>query len=453
MKKSIPIHAILAVASFAVLLGLAHLCLGQGRGLPPKFYAGIVVFGERTTPLLPRLAVPPPESASTLLLNGLDGRTPLLADANGGLDRFYEALYALEQHRRAGAVRITHYGDSPTTADLITGDVRELLQKRWGDAGHGFVLIAKPWAWYNHRNVEVSGSGWKIDTAVSGHRDGEYGYGGAIFDGSAGASSHIRLTADGDTAVELAYMATPGGGQVELSSDGKPLKTISTSASVRQPGFAALTLPGPARSLDLRVTGGSVRLYGVTLSKPGAGVVYDSLGLNGATTVVLSRIFNQELLTAELQHGQPDLVVINYGTNESSFASFVESQYEGELKLAIQRVRKALPQASILVMSPMDRGERSGGEVRTMATIPEIVEIQRRVAAESGCGFFNTYEAMGGDSTMARWYEGQPRMVAADLIHPTPKGARLVAESFASQLESGYMRYKLRVMRQSAAEK
>jgi len=42
---------------------------------------------------------------------------------------------------------------------------------------------------------------------------------------------------------------------------------------------------------------------------------------------------------------------------------------------------------------------------------------------------------------MAKWYDGHPRMVAADLIHPTPQGARVVAESLTGQLLIGYERY------------
>ena len=42
---------------------------------------------------------------------------------------------------------------------------------------------------------------------------------------------------------------------------------------------------------------------------------------------------------------------------------------------------------------------------------------------------------------MAKWYEGQPRLVAADLIHPSPQGARIVAKSLTGQLLIGYERY------------
>jgi hypothetical protein len=99
----------------------------------------------------------------------------------------------------------------------------------------------------------------------------------------------------------------------------------------------------------------------------------------------------------------------------------------------------------------MDRGKHSGGEIVTMPTIPKLVDIQRRVARDTGCGFFDTFNAMGGDGTMARWYNGQPRLVSADLIHPGPAGGRMIATVFARELAAGVNRYKLRQIRQTAA--
>ena len=138
------------------------------------------------------------------------------------------------------------------------------------------------------------------------------------------------------------------------------------------------------------------------------------------------------------------LIIVNYGSNESSFGSFVHKQYAAELRLAIDRLRKAAPGASILIMSPMDRGERNGlDDIETMSTIPEIVAIQREVATEDHVAFFDTYDAMGGNGTMARWYAASPRLVTADLLHPTPQGATIVAGLFVDQLELGYNRWKM----------
>ena len=83
-----------------------------------------------------------------------------------------------------------------------------------------------------------------------------------------------------------------------------------------------------------------------------------------------------------------------------------------------------------------------------MPTIPKLVSIQERVAREYRCAFFNTFEAMGGSGTMARWYEAQPRMVAADFIHPSPAGARLVGNLLFQALSDGFTKYKLAKMRE-----
>ncbi len=146
------------------------------------------------------------------------------------------------------------------------------------------------------------------------------------------------------------------------------------------------------------------------------------------------RYFEASQWTAALQHEDPALVVLNYGTNESIYPSYVEKQYPDELRQVILRVRTALPKASILLMGPMDRGELIGGEIVTPPTLEKLVEVQKRVAAETGCAFFNTFSAMGGAGTMARWYHAQPRLVSADFMHPLPAGAAQVGALFESSL-------------------
>jgi len=450
-----PLKTMLAAAAFAAILLGVHYGVNRGKGFDPASVKPVVAFRFDRASLVPVVAVPlppvPPEQAvPDPMAHGVNAagiselQSEYLFDEGGALDHFYAALRALKDGQGDRAVRVVHYGDSPTTADLITGDARELLQERFGNAGPGFVLIAKPWAWYGHHGVDVSGTGWKIDTAVGSMREGIYGLGGASFTGQVGAESTIRLNG-GDAAsdsVEVEYLETPGGGELEVLADGVSVGVVKTAGAGKKNGFQVVGLPVGTKEVALKVSSGQVQVFGVVFGRAGRGITYDSIGLNGASTTVMSRAFNEENWGDALRHRNPDLVVINYGTNESSYPSYVEKQYEPELLRAIARVRQALPEASILVMSPMDRGERTGGDaIETMKAIPEIVAIQKRVAAQTGCGFFNTYEAMGGNGTMAKWYDGHPRMVAADLIHPTPQGARVVAESLTGQLLIGYERY------------
>jgi lysophospholipase L1-like esterase len=231
---------------------------------------------------------------------------------------------------------------------------------------------------------------------------------------------------------------------VTAEADGRQVAHIATDGAAG-PAFAAFAVPGGAHQLDLAVESGRVRLFCLTAEKAGPGVVYDSAGLNGASIAVLSRMFNETYWAEELRHRNPDMVVINYGTNEADFASFVDKGFEKELREAIRRLHAALPLASILIMSPMDRGAREGADgIVTMPTIPRIVALERRVAAETGCGFFDTFDAMGGEGTMARWYTAEPRLVSADLIHPYPAGGKIIATILVKEIDRGLNRYKLR---------
>lgn len=357
----------------------------------------------------------------------------------GQLDSFYSALARLERGETS-TVRILHYGDSPTTADMITADTRVLLQSRFGNAGHGYHLIAKPWAWYDHRGVRVEASGFSIAPAtLTGEKDGWYGLGGVSFRGGAGAKAHFTLR-EPHQAFLLHYIpsaatVTVNGAPVDLSG-----------------GSGVYRVEGASTEYTVTVASGTARLLGVEFRGGRKGIQYDSLGLNGAYISVLAKMFNAAHWAERLKEASPDLVVINYGTNESVYARFVDTAFEKELRETVRRIRTALPNVSILVMSPMDRGERnSQGAINTVPALHRLVTIEQRVAADIGTGFFNTFLAMGGPGTMGRWYEAEPRLVGADFIHPMPNGAKIVGDLLYRALMEGYQRYRTQQMNQRYA--
>jgi hypothetical protein len=176
---------------------------------------------------------------------------------------------------------VLHYGDSPTSQDYITADVRTLLGKRFGDAGHGFVLIAKPWAWYSHRGIELDAQGWNIEAASSNltrAKDGMHGLGGVSFRGEPGAFSRVQLPDDKHTMATVYYVAQPNGGVFRLRAGEQMLAEINTDADVKHPGFAEVRLPPGTSRVELTVPSGRVRLFGFRFDKDGPGIQYSSLG-------------------------------------------------------------------------------------------------------------------------------------------------------------------------------
>jgi hypothetical protein len=92
---------------------------------------------------------------------------------------FFKQLTRTLRKEPKAITRIAHYGDSAVTADSITSTARRMLQGRFGDAGHGFILIARgSMQHYMHRDIVHRSSGdWEISSIVhAGLRDGHYGY-------------------------------------------------------------------------------------------------------------------------------------------------------------------------------------------------------------------------------------------------------------------------------------
>jgi lysophospholipase L1-like esterase len=296
--------------------------------------------------------------------------------------------------------------------------------------------------------VEVQGKNWRIAAATQVRaKDGFHGLGGVSFEGDTGATSSFELAED-HAQMEIHFLRQPDGGVLTVEAGGQKLGQVETAGPDKQPDYQTFLLNAGARDINLSVERGPVRLFGVSFERNAPGVIYNSLGLNGGQVQVVARYFDKPQWNEELQHQHPDLVVINYGTNESIYADYVEHSYPGELRQVIERVKAAVPRASVLIMSPMDRGQRdSNSRISTVPTLPRLVEIQRRIASEMGCAFFNTFQAMGGEGTMARWYDSQPRLVSADFTHPLPAGARKVGVLLDQALESGYRQFKAREQR------
>lgn len=363
-----------------------------------------------------------------------------IGDEAGALNAFFSKLVRTERREPGAVTRISHFGDSPLTGDLISGEARARLQATYGDAGHGFVLPGRPWGWYGHNGVSLKASKWKpLSPLLTPGDGGVHGLGAVSFSGGASSRTEIALEKGDFTHLEVTYLVRPGGGRFSVTVDAEVLVEVPTDGPRRKAGVFSVRLPKAARKVVLSAKGdGPVSLHGVVLERAGPGIVYDALGANGAAIHMLT-LLDAEAWIEALAARQSDLVILSYGTNESGYEGIPGTRYRLDWLEVIGRIRRALPGVSIVVMAPMDRGmRREDGAIVTMPTIPKIVEAQRRVAAETGCAFFDTFSAMGGEGTMARWYEREPRLVSGDLTHPTKGGSDRVARLLIGAIEKAY---------------
>lgn len=361
------------------------------------------------------------------------------------MDAFYEHLAKTIRKEPGAVTRILHYGDSIITGDYISGTLRRRLQTRFGDAGHGWLLVGKPVSWYLHNDVvHKVGDGWSSSRVVGPLvKDGLYGLGGATYHGGGGATASFGTTQRGDygrkvSRFDVYYLEQEAGGRVEITVDGKAVEGFSTRGEKGEKlsKLHSVHVPDGSATMTLKALGGDVRLFGVALERDVPGVVYDALGLAGGRAQ-LWETMDAKHWADQMALRQPALVVLQYGTNESE-VGVVADQYEKGLGAALEKIKAAAPMASILVAAPVDRAEKTDHGILTKEIIVRIVELQRKVAKEHGCAFWNTFEAMGGRGSVARWLRPTPSLYNWDYIHPTTWGAEVIGEMFAGALLAGY---------------
>ena len=368
------------------------------------------------------------------------------------LDSFYAALRRTDAGAPDSAVRVAHYGDSLIVSDFMSSTLRRRFQARFGDAGHGFLLIAKAWKWYLHYDVQHSSSeGWIVNRIVNPRiADELYGYGGVSFRSSdAGVKASfgtskpvVGMVDEGFgrrvSRWQIHYLEQPGGGRVDVSIDGKKVQTIDTKGPEKKLETATVRAADDGEhSLEVKVAGGGeARLFGVAMEREVPGVVWDALGVLGGRARMLD-VNDDAHWASSLRARDPALVILQYGTNESTDTGYPVDQYESSLEAVLRQMRTAVPGASCLVVGPLDRAGKGGGE--TLPIIKQLEESQRKVAFKVGCAFWDTFLAMGGDGAMGRWVRAKPQLGSGDFTHPTYAGASILGDLLYSALMSGYV--------------
>lgn len=364
------------------------------------------------------------------------------------LKPLYEAFRKLEDGTATDDVRIVHYGDSHTAADLETGTIRRGLQARFGDGGRGFVQVGRPWKSYIQEGVRGGMNDFSAARSTKKEKlwpgsEGLLGLGGAgIAATKRGARAWADLTARASS-LELSYLQQPVGGSFELYVDGAKVARISTKGPSFASAFRQVDVAEGAHNVEIRAVGdGDVRVFGVALDQRATGVVYDALGINGArATTLLS--WNEGHAAEQLRHRAPTLVVLAYGTNESGDDATREA-YERHVVDALGRVMRAVPQAACLLMGPPDRAIE-GATKDSWVTSPrilEIVESQRRIAKAARCAFYDQLAAMGGEGTIANWALEEPPRAQKDRVHLARDGYAQLGATFVSDLLRGYAQFR-----------
>jgi hypothetical protein len=85
---------------------------------------------------------------------------------------------------------------------------------------------------------------------------------------------------------------------------------------------------------------------------------------------------------------------------------------------------------------------RENGKYITYPGLEAIRDALRNAALESGFGFWDLYEAMGGKNSMPSFVNANPALASPDYIHFNNLGINLVAEMFYNALMVEYSEFE-----------
>ncbi len=406
---------------------------------------------------------------------------------------FFKSLLSLADS--AQLIRIMHYGDSQIESDRITGYLRHKFQTNFGGCGVGLVpaiqvnnnsvSIQQTWSetWTRYAAFGVRDTAVKhnaygaliafsrfapvkntdnktvVKSETNEKKEEAFGF------GDLNRTSILNSTQSKEEQLPEYY------GWINFKKSPKTYKTNKTFYKCRifygnnsektnielidEQGVITSKVLEPTsklavfswnfeespENLTIQFSGNkSPDIYGIALDDH-AGIAVDNIPLRGNSGTEFTRI-DIKLLAAMYKELNIKLLILQFGGN--TVPSMTEAHlkpYEHSLKAQLNLLKKLLPDVPIILIGLADMSIPQDGNFVTHPMVAAVRDAEKQAALASGCMFWDMYEAMGGENSMAAWVNTNPPLAAADYIHFSPQGAKIVAQMFYNALAYEYNRY------------
>lgn len=398
-------------------------------------------------------------------------QNPGISGSHAPLAGFYRALGDLKTGLRSEPVTVLHLGDSHIAADRLSGDLRNLFQARFGDAGRGTMMPGYPFPYYKARGVSFAKSGhWKAANSFKGD-PGPYGLSGVRLTAQKKDASLSLDISDGAAEwAEATFAKHPDGGDVTVSFGGAK-RTLSTRGASGETAHVRIESKG--RKLVLTTLGNDpVSVLSWTVGQNRPGLRYVNFGIPGATADTPRR-WNKALVTEGLSRIKPDLIVLGYGTNEGFNDALDVAGYKTRVTQLLGQLRDGAPHASVLVMGPPDSARLprfarkaakktppgcvslSVGDIENYTqlksakssklaqwhappSLDRVRGVLKTVAADANAYFWDWSKVMGGPCGIHEWANAEPPLAASDHVHLRVRGAKRSAQVLFSEIMKGF---------------
>jgi len=343
---------------------------------------------------------------------------------------FFAKLSLLKDSSRH-IISIVHIGDSHIQADFLSGIVRSRLQNFFGNAGRGLVF-PQQLAQSNAPSDIASSSNTRWTFNRIAHPE-------IPIDG--GVSGFTIRTSNPQAQFSISLKGVnseEGFNRMKIFVSQEPttewiLRTHDENVLERADSGGALHLQLKERistaSFSLKTFEENASFYGVSLENSKPGILYHTIGVNGAR---FDHYNGAPLFWQQLPELKADLYIISLGTNEAQAATLNPEKFRGEMQALIDRLKIISPNASLLITTAPDSYKKG----RPNATLRQVNEEIARFCDQNQIPIWNLYKASNGFGSAYSW--NKRKLMSRDKVHFTADGYRLQGNLFFNAFAKCY---------------
>jgi len=355
---------------------------------------------------------------------------------------FYSKLDSLLKYKK-GKVKILQIGGSHIQAEIWPDQIRKNFLELSDsiNGGRGFVFpfkMAKTWNPKNHQ-IKYTGE-WKAQrNSLLKHHE-IWGVSGITVSTKDTLTSfsigykHDSLTNYTFNKIKIFHEISDTSFEVDLVSE-KPLeKRINTKL-----GYTEFRLKNETDTLSIEIKKmkseqNHFTLYGLSLENDQPGIVYTSIGVNGAKT---SSFLRNELFVRQLETIKPDLVIFCLGINDAYNPDFCDTCYEENYDKLVSWFQAVNPNTNFLFVTNNDSYYK---RKYVNKNVLKAREVMINLAKKHQAGMWDLFNVMGGMDSILKWKKNG--YAKEDKLHFTNKGYQLIGDLMFAALMKDFTNYQ-----------
>ena len=206
---------------------------------------------------------------------------------------------------------------------------------------------------------------------------------------------------------------------------------VDVDTSMEGLSFINIEIDTPRREFRVRMLKNELgqhqfEFHGMCLeSSENSGVIYHSVGVGASQ---YKGLLYSELFEDHLRVLEPDLVILDFGTNDYLYDDKIKPELENQIVEIIEKVRNAAPNTAILLPTVQDLYYHN----RNITSGDAFTKLIRKIAKEHQCLFYDWFWIAGGRATITEWRDRN--FALNDLVHLNLHGYRLKGQMLGDAL-------------------